>query len=115
MQGRAAFAYLLAAACGSGRGDGADCAAAGSDGGGRLIGGRSCWYQARIGRPFPPSVVAGARVAISDFTGVATAEIVAARSEGGLVVFTRRANGWEVLWEPTSTFADQLCDWAGPS
>src|SRR4030095_10593062 len=34
---------------------------------------------------------------------------------GGVCAFTRTARGWEVLWQTTSTLADQLCDWAGPS
>jgi len=79
----------------------------------RVIDGRSCTQQANLP---PPTVVASASVAIADLGGSdAAPEIVAARTIGGLVAFTLRPTGWEVLWETTSVFADTLCDWAGPS
>jgi len=79
----------------------------------RIIDGRSCTQQANLP---PPTVVASASVAIADLGGSdGTPEIVAARTIGGLVAFTLRPTGWEVLWETTSVFADALCDWAGPS
>lgn len=78
----------------------------------RVIDGRTCTQQATIAAP---SVVGSATVAIADLGGDATPEIVAARSQGGLVAFTHKPTGWEVLWQTTSTFADGLCDWAGPS
>jgi hypothetical protein len=78
----------------------------------RVIDGRTCAQQATIASP---TVVATASVAIADLGGDATPEIVAARSDGGLVAFTLRPSGWEVLWQTASRFADNLCDWAGPS
>ncbi len=79
----------------------------------RIIDGRTCTQQANLP---PPTVVASASVAIADLGGLdATPEIVAARTIGGLVAFTLKPTGWEVLWETTSVFGDTLCDWAGPS
>ncbi|HEU0034347.1 MAG TPA: VCBS repeat-containing protein [Kofleriaceae bacterium] len=79
----------------------------------RIIDGRSCEQQATIAAP---SVIASASVAIADLAGDPTPEIVAARTDGGLVAFTLRPTGaWEPLWQTTSTFANDLCDWAGPS
>ena len=79
----------------------------------RVIDGRTCQQQATLS---VPSVVGSATVAIGDLGGPdATPEIVAARSQGGLVAFTRKPSGWSVLWETTSTLADNLCDWAGPA
>jgi hypothetical protein len=79
----------------------------------RVIDGRTCQPQATIAAP---TVIGAAALAIGDLGGAdATPEIVAARSQGGLVAFTRKPTGWAVLWETASTFADNLCDWAGPS
>jgi hypothetical protein len=79
----------------------------------RVIDGRTCQQQATLSTP---SVVGSAAVAIADLGGAdATPEIVAARSQGGLVAFTHKLTGWDVLWQTTSSFADGLCDWAGPS
>lgn len=79
----------------------------------RVIDGRTCQQQATISAP---TVIASATVAIADLGGAdATPEIVAARSQGGLVAFTYKPTGWEVLWQTTSTFPGGLCDWAGPS
>ena len=79
----------------------------------RVIDGATCKQQATIATPH---VIATAPVAIADLGGDdATPEVVAARSQGGLVAFTRKPSGWRVLWETASVFADDLCDWAGPS
>jgi len=79
----------------------------------RLIDGRTCALQATIGSP---SVIGSASLAIGDLGGDdATPEIVAARTGGGLVAFTRRATGWEVLWQTVPPFPSTPCDWAGPS
>lgn len=79
----------------------------------RVIDGRTCTQQATLSSP---TVIASASVAIADIGGSdATPEIIAARTVGGLVAFTLRPTGWEVLWQTTSQFADGLCDWAGPS
>jgi hypothetical protein len=79
----------------------------------RVIDGRTCAQLATIAAP---TVVATAAVAIGELGGDdATPEIVAARSDGGLVAFTRRASGWQVLWQTTSRFADAQCDWTGAS
>ncbi len=79
----------------------------------RVIDGRTCTQQATLASP---TLVASASVAIADLGGIdATPEIVAARTQGGLVAFTLGAQGWTVLWETTSTFGDTLCNWAGPS
>jgi hypothetical protein len=79
----------------------------------RIIDGRTCQQQATIASP---TVVASASVAVADIGGIdATPEIVAPRSGGGLVAWTLKPSGWEILWQTTSTFGGTLCDWAGPS
>ncbi len=79
----------------------------------RVIDGRTCETQATLGAP---TVVATAAPAIADLGGAdATPEIVAARSQGGLVAFTFTPAGWQVLWETTSTLGDAFCDWTGPA
>ncbi|HEY5951015.1 MAG TPA: VCBS repeat-containing protein [Kofleriaceae bacterium] len=79
----------------------------------RIIDGKTCTPQATISSP---TVVASASLAVADIGGAdATPEIVAARSDGGLVAWTLGATGWTVLWQTASTFADTNCDWAGPS
>ncbi len=79
----------------------------------RVIDGRTCAQQATLSSP---SVIASASVAIADIGGIdGTPEIIAARTIGGLVAFTLKPTGWEVLWQTSSRFADDLCDWAGPS
>ena len=79
----------------------------------RIIDGQTCEQQASIAMP---KIIASASVAIAQLGGDdAIPEIVAARQDGGLVAFTLRAGAWTILWETTSTFADTLCDWAGPS
>jgi hypothetical protein len=78
----------------------------------RVIDGRTCQPQATISSP---TVVASASLAFADLGGIdSTPEIVAARSIGGLVAWQKGANGWEVLWETTSTFGDTICNWGGP-
>lgn len=79
----------------------------------RIIDGRTCAQQATIAMP---TVVASTSVAIADIGGDdSTPEIVAPRSDGGLVAWTLKPTGWEVLWQTASTFGDTLCDWGGPS
>ena len=78
----------------------------------RIIDGRTCQQQATLAMP---TLVASASVAIGDLGGDPTPEIVAARSQGGLVAFTLGPTGWTILWETTSQFADTSCDWAGPA
>ena len=79
----------------------------------RVIDGRTCAPQATIGAP---TVIATASVAIGDLGGAdATPEIVAVRSQGGLVAFTRGPTGWQVLWQTTSTQGVGFCDWTGPA
>ena len=79
----------------------------------RVIDGRTCMQQATIASP---TVIASASVAIADLGGLdATPEIVGVRSGGGLVAWTLKPTGWEVLWQTASTFGAGLCDWAGPS
>ena len=80
----------------------------------RIIDGKTCTQQATIASP---TLVASASVAIADIGGAdETPEIVAARSDGGLVAFTLNPlTGWEVMWQTASRFADNNCDWAGPS
>jgi hypothetical protein len=79
----------------------------------RLIDGRTCAPQATIASP---SVIGSASLAIGDLGGDdATPEIVAARTGGGLVAFTRKSTGWEVLWQTAPPFPTTPCDWAGPS
>jgi len=77
----------------------------------RVIDGRNCAQQATL----PVHVIASASVAIADIGLDPTPEIIAARMDGGLVAFTLRPTGWDVLWQTPSTFANDLCDWAGPS
>ncbi|HMG20105.1 MAG TPA: VCBS repeat-containing protein [Kofleriaceae bacterium] len=77
----------------------------------RVIDGRTCAQRATIASP---TVIGSAPVAIGDLGGDdATPEIVAVRSQTGLVAFTHRAGGWEVLWQTAVGFAAGLCDWAG--
>jgi len=79
----------------------------------RIIDGRTCTQQASIA---VPTVVASASLAIADLGGDPTPEIVAARTDGGLVAFQLQSDGtWLPFWQTTSRFADTLCDWAGPS
>jgi hypothetical protein len=79
----------------------------------RVIDGATCKQQATLSSP---TVIASASVAVADIGGIdGTPEIIAARTTGGLVAFTLKPSGWEVLWQTTSQFADNLCDWAGPS
>ena len=79
----------------------------------RIIDGRTCEQQDTIALP---TVIGSASVAIADLGGdTPIPEIVAARTDGGLVAFTLRSNGWQVLWQTASTFANDNCDWAGPS
>lgn len=78
----------------------------------RIIDGRTCLPQATISSP---TLVASASLAVADLAGDQTPEIVGARSDGGLVAWTLKPTGWEVLWQTPSVFADTICDWAGPS
>jgi hypothetical protein len=79
----------------------------------RVISGQTCAQRATIASR---TVIASAPVAIGDIGGDdATPEIVAVRSMGGLVAFTHRAAGWEVLWETQSNVGRGLCEWAGPA
>jgi hypothetical protein len=78
----------------------------------RVIDGRNCTQQATLSNP---PVIASASVAIADIGGDSTPEIIAPRMDGGLVAFTLKPTGWEVMWQTTDRFADDLCDWAGPS
>ena len=78
----------------------------------RIIDGLTCAQQATIASP---TLIASASVAIGDLDGDGEPEIVAARTGGGLVAFTLKASGWQVLWQTTSTFGSALCDWGGPS
>jgi hypothetical protein len=79
----------------------------------RVIDGRTCEPRATIATP---TVLATAAPAIGDLGGAdATPEIVAARSQGGLVAFTSTPAGWAVLWETPSTLGDAFCDWSGPA
>ena len=78
----------------------------------RVIDGATCEPEATLATP---SVIASAALAIGDLTGDGTPEIVAARSAGGLVAFTRGPAGWQVLWQTPSDLADGNCDWTGPA
>jgi hypothetical protein len=79
----------------------------------RVIDGRTCAQRATIASP---TVIASAPVAIGDIGGDdATPEIVAVHSLGGLVAFTHRKAGWEVLWQTQPGIGQGLCDWAGPA
>lgn len=85
----------------------------------RVIDGRTCQQRATLAAPSvggAPTVIGGASLAIADLGGDdATPEIVAATSRGGLVAFTHRSTGWEVLWQTPTIVADRQCDWAGPA
>jgi hypothetical protein len=78
----------------------------------RIIDGRTCMPQATIASP---TLVASASLAVAQLGGDPTPEIVGARSDGGLVAWTLGPTGWTVMWQTTSTFANDNCDWAGPS
>jgi len=85
----------------------------------RVIDGRTCQQRATIAAPGvagSPTVIASASLAVGDLGGDdATPEIVAARSQGGLVAYTHRQTGWAVLWQTATTIAAGECDWAGPA
>jgi len=80
----------------------------------RILDGRSCTQLATLDAP---TVVASASVALGDIGGAdSTPEIVAARSDGGLVAWTLHPTlGWQVLWQTASRYGDDFCDWTGPS
>ncbi|MCB9561536.1 MAG: hypothetical protein H6708_14105 [Kofleriaceae bacterium] len=80
----------------------------------RILDGRTCDLLYTIDAP---TVVAAPSVALGDLDGDGRAEIVAARTQGGLVAwrFDTTDDAWKIYWETTSVFADTLCDWAGPS
>ncbi len=79
----------------------------------RIIDGKTCTQQASIA---VPTVIGSASVAIADLGGNDVPEIVAARTDGGLVAFTMQIDGtWAPMWETVSTFANDNCNWAGPS
>jgi hypothetical protein len=79
----------------------------------RVIDGRDCRQLATIATP---TVVASSSVALADIGGAdQVPEIIAAKTDGGLVAWTLTASGWQVLWSSTDTFADTLNDWAGPA
>jgi hypothetical protein len=80
----------------------------------RILDGRSCALLHTIASP---TVLAAPSVALGDLDGDGRAEIVAARTIGGLVAFRWNpgAAAWQVYWETVSRFGDDLCNWAGPS
>jgi hypothetical protein len=98
--------------------DGGLPAAAGTDpalyGKIRIVDGRTCDLLYTIDTP---TVLGAPSVALGDLTGDRRAEIVAARTIGGLVAFTHDPDqdAWEVLWETDSQLADAVQNWAGPS
>jgi hypothetical protein len=85
----------------------------------RVIDGQTCQQRATIAAltvAGAPTVIASASLAIADLGGDdATPEIVAVRSQGGLVAFTHRAAGWAVLWQTPTAVGAGTCDWAGPA
>lgn len=79
----------------------------------RILDGRSCVQQATLAMP---TVVGSGNLAVADLGGDdATPEIVAPRSDGGLVAWTKRGTQWDILWQTTSRFMDTNNNWAGPS
>ena len=80
----------------------------------RILDGRTCTQLATLA---DPTLVASTSVAIGDIGGAdATPEIVAARTQGGLVAWTLHPTaGWQVLWQTASTYGNDLCNWGGPS
>jgi hypothetical protein len=80
----------------------------------RVIDGRSCNQITTLSAP---TVVGSASVALGDIGGPDTKpEIIAARSDGGLVAWTLHpVDGWQVLWQTASTYGDAFCNWGGPS
>ena len=78
----------------------------------RILDGRTCNQLATLP---DPSVVASTSVAIGNLGGDPTPEIVAARTQGGLVAWTLTPTGWQVMWQTASTYGDELCNWGGPS
>ena len=81
----------------------------------RILDGRTCQQLATMDSP---TVVASSTVALADLGGYDSApEIIAARTQGGLVAWTRNpaTGAWEILWQTQSTIGDNVCDWAGPS
>jgi hypothetical protein len=80
----------------------------------RILDGRTCAQLATISTP---TVVASASVALGNLGGAdARPEIVAARSDGGLVAWTLNpTTGWQVLWQTPTQYGDNFCNWGGPS
>ena len=79
----------------------------------RIIDGSSCDQLATL----PDPIIASQSVAIADLGGRdRKPEIVAARQDGGLIAFTRAADGsWGVLWRSADTYGDTFCNWTGLS
>ena len=81
----------------------------------RVIDGRTCEQLATIDSP---TVVASASVALADIGGYdIQPEIIAETTTGGLAAWSRNpaTGSWDLLWNNTSTIADNFCDWSGPS
>ncbi|MEZ4399906.1 MAG: VCBS repeat-containing protein [Kofleriaceae bacterium] len=79
----------------------------------RIIDGATCTQQATLPNP----IIASQSVAVADLGGVdRKPEIVAARQDGGLIAFTRLADGsWGTLWSSADTYGDTFCNWTGLS
>jgi hypothetical protein len=80
----------------------------------RVLDGRSCQLLYTIDTP---TVIGSASVALGDLDGDGRAEIVGARTIGGLAAWhwSDQNDRWEILWETTSQFGDTQCNWTGPA
>jgi len=79
----------------------------------RVVDGRNCQQTANIDAPL---AIPSSTLAVGDITGDGIADIVAARAGGGLAAWTLNAtNGFDLLWQTTSTIGAGVCNWAGPS
>jgi hypothetical protein len=80
----------------------------------RILDGRTCELVATLDNP---TLVAATSVALGDLNGDGHPEIVATRSQGGLVAWTYNpvTAAWEIYWQTASTDGDLQRDWTGPA
>jgi hypothetical protein len=94
----------------------------------RVLSGKDCTLQQNLGggEVTADYLVSSATLAAADLDGDAAPEIVASTSDGGLIAFTQKVTGWDVLWKapyaagmpgtPCNTSTHRCArGWAGPS
>ena len=93
----------------------------------RVISGKDCSLEQNLGGGEVTSdyLVSSATLATADLDNDAAPEIVASTADGGLIAFTQKLSGWEVLWKAPyqagmpagACSSNHRCPlgWAGPS